>query len=90
MAEQIQLKLTPIERRLYEALADGEPHKPEELYCHLDDDLAEQPRASLQFHLCNLRRKVGAIGETVIAQSCGNHVKYRRVILLNPALKYGS
>lgn len=47
---------TPTEKRLLDALRDGQPHHPDELRALLNDDMAD--RATLSVHLCNMRKKL--------------------------------
>ena len=71
------LKLTPTEHRIYEALADGEPHKTAELL-PLVDELADP--SALYKHMYRLRLKLKQEGEDVIAQKLANQAfGYRRI-----------
>lgn len=72
----IPSNLTHIERKLYDALADGKPHKPDELIPLLTD-LSD--RSDLQYHMTKLRQKLYTVGEDVVAQSFGKWIGYRRV-----------
>jgi len=78
----MQLHLTPTERVLFEALADGEAHSPYDLLKLLDDELAD--KRTLHVHVHNLRRKVRAIGEDIMCQSFGRRLGYRRIKLITP------
>jgi DNA-binding response OmpR family regulator len=77
-----ELKLTPTERRLYEHLADGEPHHRTELMKLLNDELTTE--TTLFVHLYKLRLKLKTIGEDVISQIGKRRQVYvRRVKHLN-------
>lgn len=70
------LNLTPTERRLYEALADGEPHKPAELV-KIIDELACM--STLYVHIYKLRLKLKTVGEDVVSQKLAHGFGYRRI-----------
>jgi len=84
----MNLKLTPTEQILFDALADGEAHRPQDLITLLGDELMD--RTALKSHLHNLRRKLRPTGEDILAQSYGRRIGYRRVILITTANKPGS
>jgi hypothetical protein len=77
-----QLRLTPTEKLLFQALADGKPHRPDELLKIIDED-GLSDRAALANHIKNMRAKLNIVGEEVVCQSFGNHTGYRRVRLLH-------
>lgn len=77
-----ELKLTPTEQRLYDALADGEGHHKTELMKLLDDDMTTEN--TLRVHLYKLRLKLKTVGEDVVAQQVGNRrLMIRRVRMLH-------
>lgn len=74
-----QLKLTPMERKLYEALSDGKPHHPDDLASLMDED-GLYTRSCLYALVGKLRVKLNFVGEDIVAQYFGrNRVGYRRV-----------
>jgi hypothetical protein len=70
------LKLTPTEQKLYDLLADGEPHKRKELLALVDD---QADPSALHKHMYRLRLKLKVEGEEIVAQSFGKYTAYRRV-----------
>lgn len=72
--------LTDTERRLFDLLADGAPHKLPEVLTSLGWE--EQDRATLYVHISSLRRKLMCVGEDLVAQSFGKASAYRRVRML--------
>jgi len=63
-------KLSPIPQSMLDLLADGKPHKMEELRV-LVDELAEDK--SVHFHLNAVRRHLSCIGQAVLCE--GNRKK---------------
>lgn len=72
--------LTETERRIFELLSDGAPHKLAELLKDLGWE--EQDRGTLYTHITNVRRKLIHVGEDIVAQSFGKSTGYRRVRML--------
>lgn len=66
-------RLTPTEQRLYEALADGLPHLP--------DDLARVlytgDKEVLAQHISNLRKKIAHLGEIIVCEFATRRKWYR-------------
>lgn len=83
-----KLKLTPTEQRLFNIMADGQPHRVNELI--LDGLQGDEvtSKASLHFHLHSLRSKLREVGEDVLYQNFGNYSAYRRVRLLLATKSY--
>ena len=77
------LKLSPTEQRIYDLLADGEPHRKEEVLSVFDDELATNNQ--LYVTVYKLKLKLRTVGEDLIAQSFGKWVGYRRVRPIEPA-----
>lgn len=73
-------EFTPTQRRILTILADGLPHKFEELQRSLPDDLGD--RNALNRHLCAIRLKIRARGEDIICQFLNRQRQYRHVRLL--------
>jgi hypothetical protein len=71
---------TATERRMLKVLADGKPHKAEQLRRCLSDDLGEV--CNIAPHLSNLRRKLRRVGEEIICRKYGTANYYMRVKLL--------
>ena len=76
----MELHLTQTERMLYDAMADGEAHRIPELLELFQDELTD--KSTLQVHIHNLRNKLQANGETIMAQSFGHGSGYRRIQLI--------
>jgi len=82
--------LTPTQRRLYDALADGEPHSLRELLRLLDAPPGERADAltfktayaTLQNHVKNLRKRVRLKGQDIVCQLIWRRRNYRLVRVL--------
>jgi predicted Zn-ribbon and HTH transcriptional regulator len=57
------MNFTPTERALMEVISDGKPHELEELR-ELIDELSE--KQAVYFHMCNLRKKLERIGQSIV------------------------
>lgn len=71
---------TPTQRRLLDVLADGMPHRREELHACLGDELSS--RNNLEVHLTHLRKRLNRQGLHVVCESNGKWSRYRLVRLL--------
>lgn len=77
-----QLKLTPTERRLFDATADNQVHSIGELLLVIDEE-GMATYANLQVHMCNLRKKLSTVYQDIVFQSLNRYESgYRRVALL--------
>jgi DNA-binding CsgD family transcriptional regulator len=78
-------EFTPTEERMLAVLSDGDRHKKEELKACLADELAESPQI-VNFHICNIRKKLQTKGQSIICEKgWGRQLYYRQVRLLaNP------
>jgi len=80
------MKTTPTEKALLNVLSDGEPHKREELFAVLPDEMARTPETGasniLKQHLFRLRGKLRPIGYTIVCEYTGGRYMYRWVRLL--------
>jgi hypothetical protein len=74
---------TPTQERLLAVLADGLPHRREELMGCLNDDLAE--RVILQCHISLLRKKLRPVGQDILCEFAQRTYQYRHVRLLASA-----
>lgn len=75
-----EIKLTPTERRLFDAMADGQVHSIKELLPVIDEQATYE---NLQCHMCNLRKKLVEIEQDIVFQSLNRYQSgYRRVALL--------
>ena len=78
--ESDKYELTPLQQKLWEALADGENH-PNKALCALVDEQCDLTH--LRYLMSCIRTKVRALGsETVISEEGG----YRRVAYVKNAL----
>lgn len=78
---------TPTERRILELLADGLPHRREEVLLCLDDELADYTH--LSGHIKNARRKLLPLGYDVVCQVKSFMYSYRWVRVLHPPQSEG-
>lgn len=74
---------TPTETRILDLLRDGLPHRREEVFACLDDDLAQMD--AIYPHVCRLRRKLQEHGQDILAVTTGRRTLYQQVRLLNSA-----
>ena len=63
-------------------LADGRPHRKDELWACLDDELADRNGSAIRVHVFNLRQKLRRTGEWIIVETVNNVATYRHVRLL--------
>lgn len=70
---------TPTERRILNVLADGLPHRREELHACLPDELGAV--ANVYMHVTNLRRKLAKRGEAILCEFYLGSYYYRHVLL---------
>jgi DNA-binding transcriptional ArsR family regulator len=75
---------TPTQKRILAILADGNMHLKEELYCCIDDELANKD-GTLRFHMSKLRLKLRPQGLDVICQYHYKRYYYRQVRLISSA-----
>lgn len=78
------MRLTPTERRFYDLLRDGAVHVRSELEALLWDDQTAEPGNVITYHLCNLRKKLGAVGQDVMVRGSNGRMTYRLVRLITP------
>lgn len=71
---------TPTEARLLAVLADGQPHKRDELFRCLGDELAKP--TAVNVHFSQMRRRLHAKGQDVLCRSHGHYLTYQHVRLL--------
>lgn len=66
------MKLRPTEQRIYDVLADGNPHSGEDLLLLLFPEALVKPdpsfKATLHVHISNLRKAISAEGLDVVAR----------------------
>lgn len=72
-------KLTPTEKRIMEALADGYPHRRRDLLPLIDEMAVPQ---NLKDHLSNIRKKLRPMGEDVICEYYNRGLSYRWIRLI--------
>ena len=77
------LGYTPTEHRIIRLLADGLPHRREEVHACLDDELSQIE--SIYPHISKLRRKIQPSGQDILAVTTGRITFYQQVRLLNSA-----
>lgn len=73
---------TPTQKRILDVLADGLPHRRDELLDCLDDPLCST-RENLQAHLTRLRVKLRPAGHDIICQLLNNCLHYRHIVMLS-------
>lgn len=71
----IRAQLTPTERRIFELLSDGRPHRKQELFACMDDELAEW--TAVKRRLTCLRKKIRDDGLEIICQVIDYHYAFR-------------
>jgi DNA-binding CsgD family transcriptional regulator len=71
---------TPTQTRILRVLADGMPHRPEELVAAIGD--SESTVENLWPHLTRIRGKLRPRGEDILCQFILRRVHYRHVRLL--------
>ena len=72
--------LTPTQRRMLTLLADGRPHRREELRQLLWDELGAL--SNIQTHLSQLRKKLRPQGQEILCEIVQRRICYRQVQLL--------
>lgn len=65
--ERIAEELSPVPRRIFELLADGEMHLRQEIHALLWD--TESPLTNIQQHISNIRKVVGPRGLVIVAET---------------------
>ncbi len=73
-------RFTPTEQAILELLSDGMPHPRDEVKRLLPDDLADA--RAIAVHVCNLRRKIGRVGQDIIFTIDRRRKCYRLVRML--------
>lgn len=72
---------TPVQQRILAILADGMMHHKEELYCCIDDELADKDNC-LRSYISQIRLKLRPIGQDIVCQYHFKRFYYRQVRLL--------
>ena len=75
-----EVKFTPTETRLLRMLSDGNRHLKTELMTCIEDDLANP--MTVNYHLCNIRKKLRDRGEGIIVELWERRIYYRQVRFL--------
>ena len=73
-------KFTPTEQRILAILADGMAHTRQELHGCLYDELGGP--GNLRVHICNIRKKLLRVGQTILCELYRGSPHYRHVRLL--------
>jgi hypothetical protein len=73
-------KLSPVQRKMLEVLADGLPHRRAELHACLWD--REGAMRNIRTHLSIIRKHLNERGESIICEMHEKHICYRHVRLL--------
>lgn len=71
------MNLTPTERKILDALADGQKHPKADLHACLHDELCGDNAVSVQ--LASIRKKLRPLGQDVLCERIANVVTYRHV-----------
>ena len=71
---------TETEKKILLVLADGRPHRAEELMKCLTDELAE--KYALWQHISRLRKKINPLGQDIVCVFVNRRNMYRHVRLL--------
>lgn len=74
---------TPTHKRMLAVLADGLPHRREELHACLSDELG--PINNIHVHISNMRKKLRARGQDIVCEVVNRRFLYRHVRLLASA-----
>jgi len=74
------MHLTPIQQKIYDVLADGKPHKPEELLAAFTD--AADEKQLLYNHLTRIRKELRRKRRDVICQFIRRSNHYRLIGLV--------
>ena len=72
---------TPTEQRMIDVLADGKPHRREELHACLGDEL--QPLTAIQMHICKMRKKL--VGHDILCVARNRSYYYQHVRIISTA-----
>jgi DNA-binding SARP family transcriptional activator len=73
------VNLTVTEQKIYDVLSDWYPHSVDELTTCLWDDMNDGPGSALRFHMSNLRKKIGPLGQDVVHRGVNGKSTYRLV-----------
>ncbi len=74
---------TPTETRILDLLRDGLPHRRDEVFKCLDDDLADI--SAIYPHMTRLPKKLQPKGQDILAVTTGRITFYQHIRLLNSA-----
>lgn len=66
---------TKTQRRMLNVLADGKRHTREELQACMPDP--EAARSSIKQHICNIRKRLEAVGQAVVCEQYMGGIYYR-------------
>jgi DNA-binding response OmpR family regulator len=80
MTTESEVSFTPTQRRMLLVLADGLPHRPQELHACLHDDLG--PLSNIRWHIGKLREKLRPLGQDIVCEVNCRRFYYRHVKLL--------
>lgn len=75
------VRWTPIQQRMLEVLADGMPHRAEELHLCLNDTDGEID--NVRAHLTHMRKKLRPRGQDIICEWYNRGFYYRHVRLIS-------
>ena len=75
------MKLTRTEKKLYQLLSDGKPHKPEELAKYLWDEFGVNPNQSIRTYMSNIRFQLPA-GYDIASRKIAGKFHYLLVKLI--------
>lgn len=75
------MEFTTTEYKLLRILSDGLPHRREELFECLPDELG--PMRNVRRHLYNIRKKIERKGEDILCVFVERRICYRLVRLIN-------
>jgi DNA-binding winged helix-turn-helix (wHTH) protein len=73
-------KLSPVQRKMLEVLADGERHKRSDLHACLWDD--KGPLSNVHAHISAIRKHLQHRGESIVCELYNGTLHYRHVRLL--------
>lgn len=74
---------SPIQMRMIEILADGQPHHRDQLFECMENPM--NSRAALWFHLGVIRKHLRPRGQNIICELIHRAIYYRHVQLIAPA-----
>ena len=73
--------LTNVQKKILEALSDGRPHTPQDLFKCLSDEMGSP--ATVAVHITGIRKKLRPKGQDISCETINRQAYYRHVRLLS-------